>query len=122
MLREWTDITLVAIERRIIRKTPMAYFVDNVKHAATGCRTPPDWWHDLRRQERLAKRRPGSPQSPERPFQSAHGESDDEPLGDSLCSEFTACFSAAGQPEDIAKQNATRISQELRTRRTTSKV
>ena len=121
VLREWTDITQAAIERKIIRKSPMAYFVDNVKHAAAGCRTPPDWWHDLRRQERLVRRRPDSQQPPERPFQSAHRELDNEPPGDSLCSEFTACFSAAGQPEDIAKQNATRISQELRTRHTASK-
>jgi hypothetical protein len=120
VLREWADITLAAIERKIIRKTPMAYFVDNVKYAAAGSRTPPDWWHDVRRQERLVRRRPGS-QRPERPFQSAHGASGSEPSGDSLCSEFTAYFSAAGQTEDIAKRNATRISRELQTRRSVSK-
>ena len=117
VLREWTDITLAAIERRVIRKTPMAYFVDNVKHAATGSRTPPDWWHDLRRQERCTQRRPNSPKFPARPFQSAHVATGNVPPDDSLCSEFAACFSAAGQSDDVARQNATRISQELRTRR-----
>jgi hypothetical protein len=88
-----------------------------VKHAAGGMRTPPDWWHDLRRQERCTQRRPNSPKFPARPFQSAHVATGNVPPDDSLCSEFAACFSAAGQSDDVARQNATRISQELRTRR-----
>src|SRR5690606_30862048 len=28
-----------------------AYFLDNVKHAASGTRTPPDWWRQLRVEE-----------------------------------------------------------------------
>ena len=121
ILREWTDITLAAIERCVIRKTPMAYFVDNVKHAALGTRMPPDWWHDLRRQERIARRRKSSRQSPERPFQSARAEAGIDMPNDPLCSEFAACFSAAGQSDDLAEQNARRISLELRTRRSVSK-
>src|SRR5262249_13836940 len=53
-LREWADITMAAHERfgaRFFRKSPQAYLVDNVKNAAAGTRTPPDWWHDLRRAE-----------------------------------------------------------------------
>jgi hypothetical protein len=54
LLQEWADITLAALERfgrSFFKKSPQAYFVDNVKHAAAGTRTPPDWWHDVRKSE-----------------------------------------------------------------------
>jgi hypothetical protein len=54
LLREWTDITLAAHERfgaKFFKRSPAAYFVDNVKHAAEGRRTPPDWWHGIRKAE-----------------------------------------------------------------------
>ncbi|MBS0264270.1 MAG: hypothetical protein JSS02_20195 [Planctomycetes bacterium] len=54
LLREWADITLAAQERhgpKFFKRSPQAYFIDNVKHAAQGNRTPPDWWHDLRKAE-----------------------------------------------------------------------
>jgi hypothetical protein len=54
LLQEWADITLAAMERRgkrFFRRSPQAYFIDNVKNAAAGGRTPPDWWHRLRRSE-----------------------------------------------------------------------
>lgn len=69
MLREWADITLAAMlqkDRKFIRKSPQAYFVDNIKHAAAGTRTPPDWWHELKKRERDTSQRPRSPSSPER--------------------------------------------------------
>ena len=50
----WTDITQAAIERfgrQHFRKSPMAYFVDSLSKAAQGTRTPPDWWHDIRKAE-----------------------------------------------------------------------
>ncbi len=34
------------------KKSAAAYFVDNVKNAAAGTRTPPDWWRDMRKAER----------------------------------------------------------------------
>jgi len=55
LLREWIDITLAAMEGKgtgFFKKSPAAYFVDNVKHAAAGTRTPPDWWRDMRKAER----------------------------------------------------------------------
>lgn len=51
LLREWIDITLAAKERGIIRKSPQAYFTDNVREAMAGRRTPPDWWHEVRKAE-----------------------------------------------------------------------
>jgi hypothetical protein len=54
LLQEWTDITLAARERfgsSFFKRSPAAYFLDNVKQAAAGRRTPPDWWHDVRKAE-----------------------------------------------------------------------
>src|SRR5690606_31669775 len=54
LLREWADITLAARERfgiEFFKRSPAAYFVNNVKHAAVGQRTPPDWWHGIRKVE-----------------------------------------------------------------------
>ncbi len=51
----WTDITQAALERfgnQHFRVSPMAFLVDSLKQAALGLRTPPDWWHAARRQER----------------------------------------------------------------------
>ena len=55
LVSQWTDITQAALERfgkDHFRVSPMAYLVDSLKHASKGVRTPPDWWHDARRQER----------------------------------------------------------------------
>jgi len=54
VVREWADITLAARERHgaeFFKKSAAAYFVDNVRHAAAGTRTAPDWWRELRREE-----------------------------------------------------------------------
>jgi len=54
LLREWTDITLAALEKNglgFFRKSPLAYLLDNLKHASQGARTPPDWWCDMRKAE-----------------------------------------------------------------------
>lgn len=59
LIEEWADITLAAIERNgpeFFKVSPQAYFVDNMKAASEGCRTPPDWWRDLRRQEQAMER------------------------------------------------------------------
>ena len=53
-LGQWADITLAAQEQRgagFFKKSPQAYFLDNLNGAAAGRRTPPDWWHALRRDE-----------------------------------------------------------------------
>ena len=55
VIREWLDITLAAKERfgpGFFRRSPQAYLVDNVREAVGSGRTAPDWWHDLRSQEK----------------------------------------------------------------------
>ncbi len=54
LVAEWTDITQAALERfgaRYFHKSPMAYLVDSLSKAAEGIRTPPDWWHAVRKAE-----------------------------------------------------------------------
>jgi hypothetical protein len=54
LLQEWADITLAAQERfgkTFFNRSPMAYFVHNVQESAKGTRTPPDWWHEVRKEE-----------------------------------------------------------------------
>ncbi len=54
LLEEWADITHAKIERqglRSFRRSPMAFLVDSVNKAHRGERTPPDWWHDVRKSE-----------------------------------------------------------------------
>lgn len=51
----WADITLAAMERHgqsFFTRSPQAYFLDNVKEAAQGKRTPPDWWRELSKRRR----------------------------------------------------------------------
>ena len=57
LLREWADITLAARERYgsgFFKRSPQAYFVDNIRDAAKGQRTAPDWWHEVRKAEQAA--------------------------------------------------------------------
>ncbi len=59
LIEQWADITLAARERQgegFFTKSPQAYFIDNLKAAKASRRTPPDWWHELRKQE-LARQR-----------------------------------------------------------------
>lgn len=64
MVREWLDITLAARERhglKFFKRSPQAYLVDNLQEAVSSGRTPPEWWHELRSQERQRVRPlPGS--------------------------------------------------------------
>jgi hypothetical protein len=77
LLQEWADITLAAKERhggKFFTASPAAYFVDSVKAAAKGNRTPPDWWRELRMQERLCEveqqdRKWGIPVAEKAPFE-----------------------------------------------------
>ena len=50
-IREWIDITLAAKERGLIKTTPAAFFMDNIKQSIAGSRQPPDWWREIRKQE-----------------------------------------------------------------------
>ena len=55
LVAQWTDVTQAALERfgpNHFHVSPMAFFVDSIKKAAQGTRTPPDWWQDAKRKER----------------------------------------------------------------------
>lgn len=114
-IREWADITMAARERfgtRFFKKSPQAYLVDNVKNAAAGTRTPPDWWHHLRRAEARAR-----PEPPAGFAVVAVSEPPDLPeecraAYERVVKEMFACFRAGGQPDDIARENAERFARE----------
>ncbi|MBA3312939.1 MAG: hypothetical protein H0T47_06560 [Planctomycetaceae bacterium] len=111
LLREWADITLAARERfgdSFFKKSPAAYFVDNVRNAAQGTRTPPDWWHELRKAERsaIAMRKPDAPA----PDTGLPAESRD--AYEKVRNAFFGQFIAAGQPRAIAESNARRFAAE----------
>lgn len=54
LLRDWIDITIAKQERdgpAAFRRSPQAFLIDNLKHAANGQRSVPDWWRELRKSE-----------------------------------------------------------------------
>lgn len=120
VLREWTDITLAALERhgsKFFKRSPAAYLVDNVKQAAQGKRTPPDWWYDLRKEEsrhrsRIRPRNANVTIEPETDL----GE-ECRAIFDQLAQEMFGHFSAAGQSDEAARANAQKFAQEYVRRR-----
>lgn len=54
LIQRWADITLAAKERfgmGFFKKNPQAFFVDSLREAAKGTRTPPDWWWAFKKEE-----------------------------------------------------------------------
>ncbi len=54
LVQQWADITLAAKERhglRFFKKSPQAYFMDNLREATENGRMPPDWWWACKREE-----------------------------------------------------------------------
>ena len=117
----WSDVTLAAMERKdpnFFRRSPQAYFMDNIKNAAECGRTPPDWFWVLRKEEdrrraRFArsmrecsksdvKSRKSTPILPVRAFSV-------DTNATSVVAEMTAQFCAAGQSAEDAKRNAERF-------------
>jgi len=108
ILQQWIDITLAARERhgeRFFRRSAAAYFIDNVKNAAKGTRTPPDWWHDLQRQERQSKSARQS--KPKKQHTTAIDHDDAKSLTNILYQQFRDL----GQSEDSARTNAQRFAE-----------
>lgn len=52
LIAEWSDITLAAVERKLVRESPQAYFQHYIRQAKANQTTPPDWWRELQKQER----------------------------------------------------------------------
>jgi len=114
LVQEWVDITLAAQERfgmEFFTRSPAAFFVDNVRNAAAGTRTPPDWWHELRRAER---RRPQNRSRPRRGKQSARNTESENKLtpSETLAEAVRVQFEVAGQPSEVARRNAERFTAE----------
>ena len=113
LVREWVDITLAARERfgpHFFKRGAPAFLTDNLKHATAGSRTPPDWWSELRREEQRA--------SAERAkgVHAAYSGIGIEQLApnaadavNDVYGSIFAQFLAAGQPEDVARENARRF-------------
>jgi hypothetical protein len=111
LVREWVDITLAARERfgpRFFKRGAPAFLTDNLKHATAGCRTPPDWWFELRREEQRA--------CAERARRAHTAASDVDRLAANAAEavydvhgSIFAHFLAAGQPEGVARENAQRF-------------
>jgi hypothetical protein len=115
MLREWTDITQTAKERfgtSYFKKSPQAFLVDNLKNAAKGTRTPPDWWHEVRREEVRTLAKPHTT-SAEMTL-SVVPELCDEvrQAYERIAKEMFAVFRAGGQPESAARVNAEKFARE----------
>jgi hypothetical protein len=115
MLREWTDITQTAKERfgaGFFKKSPQAFLVDNLKNAAKGNRTAPDWWHDVRRAE--ARKQAESQAASAEMTPSSVPELSDEARQayERIAKEMFAVFRASGQPESAARLNAESFSRE----------
>ena len=114
LVGEWVDITIAAREdygMEFFSRSPAAYLRDNLKHAADGRRTPPDWWLELRRGE---ERNRGKRDRQRR----ANGSTDSadmqalETIGDVTKNIFSH-FVAAGQSETDARRNAARLKKRL---------
>lgn len=119
LLREWVDITLAARERfgeSFFTKSPTAYLVDNLKNAKAGRRTPPDWWHEVRKAEAAAAaqraRRIADTPTPAGPPGPTDGDAESAALFERTRAEMRRCFLAAGQPPDVAAANAARFARE----------
>lgn len=115
MLREWTDITQTAKERfgvGFFKKSPQAYLVDNLKNAAKGNRTPPDWWHEVRRAEgRSRATLQGATADLTLNVVPDLSEDCQEAYG-RIAKEMFTVFSAGGQSPAFAKVNAKKFASE----------
>jgi hypothetical protein len=133
LIQTWADITLAAKEKHgsgFFKRSPQAYFLDNLKKAAEGRRTPPDWWLEHRkeedRREREAKRRVlGLPISE----QAANAEQDEEKAFEeylkgeareamqAIVEQTVKEFQALGLPaEEIARRAADHARRQMRGR------
>ena len=114
LIQEWVDITLAAEERfgsAFFKKSPAAFFVNNVRHAGAGTRTPPDWWQELRRAELRGRTRQGKSKL-QKNQPATTKKVDGAALPHALTEAMRVQFEAEGQPADVARRNAKRFSEE----------
>jgi hypothetical protein len=121
----WADVTLAAVEHKgpsFFRRSPPAFFMDNIQNAANGQRMPPDWFWELRKveQQRRAEqarrmragRRPSGQKTAASTAMSAYRVLDLDRSPDEVAADLAAHFLAAGQAEPDAQRNAQRFAEE----------
>lgn len=108
MIQQWADVTLAAIERKVVTKSPQAYFMHHIKEAFAKRTTPPDWWRELQREEYkkqykdTAKAQEGNDDAAFNDYLRHEGREAFERVMEKL---FTS-LQASGQDEDEARRNA----------------
>ncbi len=119
LIQVWTDITLAAMEKgpKFFTRSPQAYFLDNIEKASQGSRTPPDWWHEYRKQaqrqeqeERAAHSgQPATSAPTERDAEQAFAEylrTEARETFDALLDRLRLQYETAGQPRREAARHA----------------
>lgn len=112
LVRLWSDVTLAAIERKgtsFFKRSPQAFFLDNVRRAAAGERTPPDWFLTLRSEEQQRRDDTTCVAETGDVFAFAGGNQEAEPDLAGIVSQMTMQFQTAGQSETQAEENAKRF-------------
>lgn len=111
LIAEWSDITLAAVERNLIKQSPPAYFQHYIRQAKAKNTTPPDWWRELQKQERAKETdRPqwsvsGSEQTAFEQYLQSEARDAFENVMDRLFQQLQA----DGQGESEARSNADRF-------------
>jgi hypothetical protein len=109
-VREWVDITLAAKERfglKFFKRSPMAYFIDNLKKSMSDGRTPPDWWHDIRKAEERKRdsfERQQAISAIPRPTPTDGGRQ----VFEQIRNELAKAYTAAGLNDEVALREASR--------------
>ena len=115
LVADCADMTLAARERfgaKFFKKSPQAYFTDNIQKQSRRERTPPDWWRALRAEEERRRRESAGEARPpvdrtEKRFRQ-YLETEARETFEQLMSSVFRDFKAAGQSDPVAKQNARR--------------
>lgn len=116
----WVDVTLAAVERKgaaFFKRSPQAFFLDNVQRAAMGERTPPDWFLALRSAEQQQRTSSLSRMTGTASVFALPSPADEVTDLPAIISQMTAQFLAAGQPAVQAEQNARMFAEAVAQRR-----
>ncbi|MGA2034419.1 MAG: hypothetical protein ABSG68_19410 [Thermoguttaceae bacterium] len=118
LVAECADMTLAAKERfgpKFFKKSPQAYFMDNIQEQSKGKRTSPDWWRMLRAEEERRRRESVHHDQPaddrcEKKFRE-YLETEAREAFEQIMSRVFQDLKTAGQPDDTAKQNARHLTE-----------
>ena len=90
--------------------------MDNLKNAAKGNRTPPDWWHEVRRAEARLQAKSQAADMEMTPNAASDLSDEARQAYERIAKEMFTVFRAGGQPESAAKVNAEKFAREYRER------